>query len=107
MANWNQSECVAKPDKNFVATGNKKGRATGLISGRLGHFRGDCLRYQSRAAQNLKSGPNRVTPTWTPELGAPDVSLNFMTSLHVFRWFMVAAIAALLSATVQTAAADR
>jgi hypothetical protein len=30
-----------------------------------------------------------------------------MTSLHVFRWFMGAAIAALLSATVQPAAADR
>ena len=39
-------------------------------------------------------------------LRATSVSLNFMTPLHVFRWFMGAAVATLLSATIQPAAAN-
>jgi hypothetical protein len=52
-----------EPGKNFVATGNKKGVTTGLISRRLLRYRGDYRRYQNRAVQNLIRKSQRADRT--------------------------------------------
>jgi len=84
--------------QNFCSLpGNKRNPRTGLISGRLGHFR--LLAIPKSCRTKLKERTEPGPPTWTPELGAPDVSLNFMTPLHIFRWSMIAALAALFPVT--------